>query len=163
MQYTRFSVLGILTELYSMPEIQSYNGLTETGPIIEAELFANEESFLKMKNLGTPETFAVVKLLIDTGSNISGLDHSLIKFLSLNPYKDSQDWVHGQGGSWQVVRYSCVLYLPIFKKKALTIDVLEGQYRGAAFDGILGRDVLQFCDFRYNGINNSFSLVAKGF
>lgn len=130
---------------------------------MEAEIFASEEAFLKLKNFGTPESFARVKLLIDTGSNISGLDNSIIKILNLPSYTETEDWVQGQGGSWQAVRYSSVLYLPIFKKKALTFDVLGGNFAGSHFDGVLGRDVLRFCDFRYDGLKNTFSLTAKGF
>ena len=98
-----------------------HRNLLEAGPVIEAEIFASEEAFLKFKNYGMPESFAKVKLLVDTGSNISGLDNSIIKILNLSSYSDTEDWVQGHGGSWQVLRYSCVLYLPIFKKKALVL------------------------------------------
>lgn len=146
-----------------MNETLTYFNLVETGPVIEAEIFASEEAFLKFKNYGMPESFAHVKLLIDTGSNISGLDHSLIKLLHLSPYTGSEEWVQGQGGSWQVFRYNCVLYLPIFKNKALAFDVLGGNFKGSQYDGVIGRDILRFCEFKYDGIKNSFSLTAKGF
>ncbi|HMO33417.1 MAG TPA: hypothetical protein PKE63_12670 [Lacibacter sp.] len=146
-----------------MSEALQLQNLLEQGPVVEAEIFPNVDSFLKLKNFGTPETFARVRLLVDTGSNISGLDINLIRTLQLPAYNDTEEWVRGQGGSWQVVRYGCVLYLPIFKKKALTIDVLEGHYEGSPFNGILGRDVLKFCDFRYDGQKNSFTLAARGF
>jgi hypothetical protein len=144
-------------------ETPYYLNLAETGPVIEAELFASEEAFLKLKNYGSPESFARVRLLIDTGSNISGLDHSIIKLLNLSPYPETDEWVKGQGGSWQVLRYNCVLFLPIFKKKAVSFDVLGGQFKGSGFDGVLGRDVLRFCEFKYDGIRNNFTLTAKGF
>lgn len=137
--------------------------LLEEGPIIEAEVFRDETSFLKLKNFGTPERFAKVRLLIDTGSNISGLDKSYINQLNLSPYKDSEEWVHNHIGSSKVIRYCCVLYLPVFKKKALNIDVLEGNYADFQIDGVLGRDILRYCNFKYNGINNEFRLEAKGF
>jgi hypothetical protein len=130
---------------------------------VEAEIFSSEESFLKLKNYGIPESHAKVKLLVDTGSNISGLDHKIIKLLNLSSYKDSEEWVRGHTGNWQVLRYNCILYLPIFKKKALLFEVLGGNYQGSLYDGVIGRDVLRFCEFKYDGIKNSFSLVARQF
>lgn len=110
-----------------------------------------------------PETFVRVRMLIDTGSNISGLDHSFIKLLQLMPYPDTDEWVKGQEGYRQAHRYNCILYLSIFKKKAISFDVLGGDFKGSGFDGVLGRDILRFCAFKYDGINNNFSLTAKGF
>jgi hypothetical protein len=160
---TRLAVEEISYHLYEVESALIHKNLLETGPVVEAEIFASEEAFLKFKNYGTPESFARVKLLVDTGSNISGLDHNIIKMLQLSSYADTEDWVQGQGGSWQVLRYSCVLYLPIFKKKALTFDVLGGNFHGSHYDGVLGRDVLRFCEFKYDGIKNIFLLTAKGF
>lgn len=139
------------------------NALLEVGPVVEAELFASEEAFLRFKNYGCPESFAKVRLMVDTGSNISGLEKGIIKMLNLTPYKETEDWVYGQEGSWQTVRYKSVLYLPIFKNKALSFDVLGGNFNASPYDGILGRDVLRFCEFKYDGIKNVFSLTAKGF
>lgn len=160
---TRLAGNYFLAELYYMNEMLLQKTLVEAGPVVEAEIFASDEAFLKFKNYGTPESFAKVKLLVDTGSNISGLDQGIINILNLNSYKETEDWVHGHGGSWQVLRYNCVLYLPIFKRKALTFDVLGGNFNGSLYDGVLGRDVLRFCEFKYDGVKNTFSLTAKGF
>jgi hypothetical protein len=143
--------------------IAAHNNLVETGPVAEGEIFATEEAFLKSKNFGTPETFAPVRLLIDTGSNISGLDQSIIKILQLEASNTEQEWVRGQSEIWQVQRYSCVLYLPIFNNQALRFEVLGGNFKVGGFDGVLGRDILRFCEFNYDGIQNTFSLTAKGF
>ena len=137
--------------------------LLEEGPIIHAEIFPNEMAFLNEKNFNSGENFLSVRLLIDTGSNISGLDYEHIKKLNLKPYTDTEEWVNSNGGSWKVVRYGCVLYLPVFRKKALNIDILEGAYTGSGIDGVIGRDILRYCDFRYNGLTNRFRLEAKGF
>jgi hypothetical protein len=137
--------------------------LLEEGPIIHAEIFPNEIAFLNEKNFNSGENFMSVRLLIDTGSNISGLDRKHIEKLNLKPYTDTEEWVNSNGGSWKVVRYGCVLYLPVFRKKALNIDILEGAYTGSGIDGVIGRDILRYCDFRYNGLTNQFRLEAKGF
>lgn len=146
-----------------MEKSSPISNLIETGPLVQAEIFPNVEAFLKLKNFGMPETFAPVKMLIDTGSNISGLDASIIQILKLEPVNGNDEWVRGEAGVWQAKRYNCVLYMDIFRKKALNIEVLAGNYLQAGFQGVLGRDVLRFCHFRYDGINNRFTLTARGF
>jgi hypothetical protein len=146
-----------------MQEIAVKKNLLNLGPVVEAEIFSSEEAFLKQKNYSMPENFAKTKLLIDTGSNISGLDYKIIKLLNLASCTEGEEWVKGQFGNWQVLRYNCVLYLPIFKKKALQFEVLGGNYNGSPYDGVIGRDVLRYCEFKYDGVKNSFSLVVREF
>jgi hypothetical protein len=141
---------------------QTYN-LLEHGPVVEAEIFSSEASFLQLKNFGTEENFAKVHLLIDTGSNISGLDRAFIHRLQLPSLAQKEEWADGPTGMWKVKRYCCVLYLPIFDTKALNIEVLEGDYQRSHIHGVLGRDILQYCHFLYDGKNNSFRLEAREF
>ncbi len=133
--------------------------LLEQGPLVEAEIFTNATSFLNIKNKDGFEKYSRVKMLIDTGSNISGLDQNIIHQLSLKQYK-GDDIVNGVGGSYAIKRYSCILFLPIFKDKGLPIDILAGEYQDAPFQGILGRDVLQYCHFTYDGKNNTYIISA---
>ncbi len=133
--------------------------LLDHGPLVEAEIFSNVSSFLNIKNNKGFEKYSRVKLLIDTGSNISGLDKNIIDQLSLVQYM-GDDIVNGVGGSYAIKRYSCILFLPIFKDKGLPIDILGGEYQDAPFQGILGRDVLQFCHFIYDGKNDKYTISA---
>lgn len=133
--------------------------LLDLGPVVETEIFPDAASFLNVKNNKGFEKYSRIKMLIDTGSNISGLDRSIIYQLGLKQYEGDEQ-VNGVGGQYNLKRYSCILYLPIFRDKALPIDVLEGDYSEAPFMGILGRDVLQFCQFTYDGWNNSYKLIA---
>jgi len=142
--------------------VKNHN-LLEHGPVVEAEIFPCEESFLKLKNFGTDENYATVRLLIDTGSNISGLDRGFIHQLNLKPFAGKDEWADGPTGMWKVKRYHCVLYLPIFDTKALNIEVLEGEYQRSHIHGVLGRDILQYCNFLYDGKKNTFRLEAKEF
>lgn len=134
----------------------------ETGPIARAEIYVDEKSFLQSKNKVAFAPYAKVKLLIDTGSNISGIDSKIIKELKLQRY-DSNSNVNGVGGMHSLHRYKCVLFLNIFGMKGLPLDVIEGDFSESPYDGIIGRDVLQFCSFTYNGPSNIFELNAHGF
>jgi hypothetical protein len=136
--------------------------LPETGPIARGEIHVNELSFLQSKNVSGFSPFANVKLLIDTGSNISGIDKKIIDGLKLTRYEDCSQ-VDGVGGIHSLRRYKCVLFLGIFGFKGLPIDVVEGDYSGSPYDGILGRDVLQYCSFSYHGPTNTFELQAPNF
>jgi hypothetical protein len=158
---TRLSCLQNESQICSVNATATYKNLVETGPVTQAEIFASEEAFLKSKNFGTPESFAPVRLLIDTGSNISGLDQSVIRILQLTSLNNGEEWVRSHVQNWQVQRYNCVLYLPIFNTQALRVEVLGGHFKESGYDGVLGRDVLRFCEFKYDGINNSFSLTAR--
>jgi hypothetical protein len=133
--------------------------LMELGPIIEAEIHKDVSSFLHSKNFKESEQIRGIRMLIDTGSNISGLDRKIIDQLELSKY-EGLEAVHGVGGAYNLKRYNCILYLPIFEKKALPLDVLEGDYSEAPFDGVLGRDLLQYCRFTYDGWNNTYVLSA---
>jgi hypothetical protein len=144
------------------PDRTIFNMFTETGPIAMGEIFSDVHSFLRHKNNESYSPFARVKLLVDTGSNISGIDSRIIHGLNLNRYEGNFE-VNGVGGTHSLIRYRCVLFLQIFGQKGLPIDVLEGDYQGSPYDGIIGRDVLQFCSFKYHGPSNSFELNALDF
>jgi hypothetical protein len=134
----------------------------ETGPITFGEIFPDEQSFLYNKNQESTAPFARVKLLIDTGANISGIDRNIINGVGLPRYNDYSE-VNGVGGKHALKRYRCVLFLQIFGMKGLPIDILEGDFSESPYDGVIGRDVLQFCTFSYHGPSNSFQLQADNF
>jgi hypothetical protein len=137
--------------------------LFDRGAVIEAEIYPDDHSFLKHKNQeNIPLQYARVTFLLDTGSNISGLDQRIIEQLQL-PHYAGKSFVDGAGGRTSLNRYKCILYLGIFGQKALPIDVLEGQFEDSPYDGILGRDVLRFCELQYDGPSNRFRLAAPDF
>jgi hypothetical protein len=142
--------------------LRNNNMFVETGPIIKGEIFTDEVCFLQYKNSQGFSPYAKVKLLIDTGSNISGIDGKIIKGLSLDRYEDHSE-VNGVGGIHSLSRFRCILFLNIFGMKGLPLDILEGDYSCSPYDGIIGRDVLQFCSFEYHGPTNSFQLKALNF
>jgi hypothetical protein len=132
------------------------------GAVVETEIYPSERVFLDHKNHNAKKKGAKVKMLVDTGSNISGLDRKLIDMLQLPSYEDKAS-VDGAGGIASLSLFRCVVYMNIFKSKALPIDIVEGNFENAPYHGILGRDVLQFCTFHFDGPSNCFRLAAPGF
>lgn len=165
MEYsTKYALFFIHHYLTSMEKSTLHEPVhVDRGPLVKAEIFPNEQSFLMTKNdMEGNGKVANVTLLLDTGSNISGLDQRIIERLQLKHYAE-KSFVDGVGGRTSLNRYKCILYIDIFGNKALPIDILEGQFEDSPYDGIIGRDVLQFCRFEYNGPANSFTLIAPGF
>ncbi len=135
---------------------------TDAGPIARGEIYADETSFLQNKNRHNNAPFVRVKLLIDTGADISGIDWRIISGLNLTRYEGNYQ-VNGVGGIHDLNLYKCVLFLQIFGSKGLPLDVLEGDYSQSPYDGIIGRDVLKYCSFQYHGPSNTFQLNALDF
>jgi len=132
------------------------------GAVVETEIYPSEKNFLEHKNSISRKPMAKVKMLLDTGSNISGLDRTLIEELQLPLYAEKAS-VDGAGGLISLNLYRCVLYLNIFQQKALPMDIVEGRFGNSPYQGIIGRDVLQYCHMQYDGPSNSFRLSAPGF
>lgn len=132
------------------------------GPLFEAEIYSDEISFLTIKNKQAYEPFVPVKLLVDTGSNISGIDHRVVKKLKLPKYEAPAE-VNGVGGMHSLGLYRCVLFLEIFGSKGLPLDLVASDYSNSPYDGVIGRDVLQFCTFLFDGPSNKFVLKAVDF
>jgi predicted aspartyl protease len=137
-------------------------GLYLRGAMVEAEIYPSEKIFLENKNRLSRKPMLKVNMLLDTGSNISGLDRSLIDQLQLPLYSEKA-CVDGAGGLISLNLYRCVLYLDIFNQKALPLDIVEGSFDDCPYQGVIGRDVLQYCHMQYDGPSNSFRLSAPGF
>lgn len=132
--------------------------LLHTGAVIEATIFATEKSTTTQQQ--APAISATAKLLIDTGANISGLDKKIIQHTGLIAYPSSE-LVDGVGGLQVVSRYKAYLQIPSVNSNLMSIDLLEGDFCYSPYDGVIGRDVLQYFHFEYDGINNRFLLSAK--
>jgi hypothetical protein len=136
--------------------------LYHEGALVKAEIYPSERTFFKIKNGELQAQANSFSMLLDTGSNISALDRQLIDMLQLPSYNEKA-YVDGAGGLTSLHRYRCVLYLDIFGHKALPLDILEGRFENSPYDGVIGRDVLQFCQMNYDGPANSFKLSAPNF
>lgn len=140
----------------------SVPNLLDHGPLIEGEVYADEIAFLGVKNDFAAFPQEKVRLLVDTGSNISGLDSQIVERLGLRPY-DGHAEVSGVGGTHQILRYRCIFFTKIFGQKGLPIDIVEGDFSHSAYHGVIGRDVLQYCKLIYDGPSNAFTIEALDF
>ena len=140
----------------------SQHNLFWHGPLFKGEIYADELSFLSSKNNRGYEPHIPVNLLVDTGSNISGVDYSIVQKLKLPKYEAPAE-VDGVGGKHSLGLYRAVLFLDIFGQKGLPLDLIAGDYSQSPYDGVIGRDVLQYCKFTFDGPANHFILEAVNF
>jgi predicted aspartyl protease len=136
--------------------------LYDQGALVDVEIYPDERTFLRQKNESPVKAITRVKMLIDTGSNISGLDRQVIQELQLPSYSEKA-FVNGAGGLTTVSMHRCVIYMDIFQTKALPLDILEGDFEESAYQGIIGRDVLRHCHMHYDGPANCFRISAPDF
>lgn len=132
--------------------------LLHSGAVIVATIYATEKSSSAQQH--KKAITATANLLIDTGANISGLDKKIIHHTGLIAYPASE-LVDGVGGLQVVSRYKAYLQIPSVNSNLMSVDLLEGDFSYSPYDGIIGRDVLQYFHFEYDGINNCFQLSAK--
>ncbi len=136
--------------------------LYDKGALVEAEIYPSEKNFLRLKNHNTQQPAKSFRMLLDTGANISALDRQFIEMLQLPLYSEKA-FVDGAGGLTKLHKFRCVLYMEIFGRKALPLDIVEGRFEHTPYDGVIGRDVLRFCSMNYDGPSNSFKLSAPHF
>jgi len=146
-----------------MPTVLNHKDILDQGPVVEANIFPDERTFLDLagRRSALPR-LPKLRMLVDTGANISALHVDIIQRLQLPLYSE-RTTVEGAGGAATLNRYRCVLHLPAFGRKGLPIDILEGSFDDSPYEGVIGRDVLRYCKLTYDGLGNSFRLTAPGF
>jgi hypothetical protein len=140
-----------------------HKDILSNGPVVEARIYPDERTFRDFAQhpQGQPRV-EKVRMLVDTGANISAIHFDIIQRLQLPSYAE-RVLVEAAGGRTSLSRYRCVLHLPVFGRKGLPLDILEGRFDDSPYQGVIGRDVLRFCKLIYDGLSNQFRLTAPGF
>jgi hypothetical protein len=105
-----------------------------------------------------------MRLLIDTGASMVGLDRNAIRPLGLAPTGVAA--VHtpstAAAAPHSTNQYDVSLIVPPHVGPPLVlgaIPVLEGDFGHQRIDGLLGRDVLSLCTLIYNAPAGGFTLA----
>jgi len=158
--------------------------LRQTGPMIPASWWTTPERQTQLRLLGRPIPPAVNGyLLLDTGAAHVSIDTDVAKELNIMPMTKKQE-VHGFGGGGEVEQYLAHLILPVvplkqgkviggtfgfrapteaWASKDIRANHRKWGYRttdGKPLNviGILGRIVLQFTRFTYNGLTGEVEM-----
>lgn len=100
-----------------------------------------------------------IRALIDTGASITGINETVLQKLGLIP-RDIGVFSTPSGHSELPIYH---LQLEIVVKPDGTRGLFDLEAPGIRvenqiYEGIIGRDILQFCNFNYRGRENAFDL-----
>lgn len=130
--------------------------LQSRGPIIEIQL-SPSLPFIETMNIQISEIKTInVMAMIDTGASVTAIQQGLLKNLGINPIGSSL--IHTP--SSQNVRCNKYDVQLIFPNHVAipTISITEVPLQGQHIQCLIGRDILQYGVFIYNGYDNSFTL-----
>lgn len=126
------------------------------GPVLDVHIGISSPRRLAMEHakIEIPKP-ASCRLLIDTGASSTCVDSWIIKHLALTPSgvvnihtpSTSAENTHpcNQYDTSLIIPHSAINH--IFQ----AIPVIESQFSHQGIDGLLGRDILKYCLFIYNG------------
>ena len=130
--------------------------LRENGPIypiIITPSFVTLEG-LKLEKRDVP--FIKAQALFDTGAQTTSVSHNIIEFLNLVPRGSAK--VYTSQSSKIVNKYDIALEFDS-NMYLNTLRVFSADLQDHSIDCLIGRDVLQFGIFTYDGPNKSFRLI----
>lgn len=132
------------------------------GPMIYLKAMQSNERVRALKRAGLPFTSPhVVLALIDTGASISALDESVVASLGLAPRGIVSIHTPSTGAAYEKrMTYDALVVLGETAGKPLsrTLAILSCELATQGFLALIGRDILQYCRFRYDGPNGTFIL-----
>lgn len=135
------------------------------GPIVDAviDVSANRANALRTSGVEAPQK-QTVRLLVDTGASGSSLDPSILRALRIQPTGIIQVHTSTTGGRAAMCnQYDVSLRIPSAAGAPFAIEnlaVSEHDFLTAHnIHGLLGRDVLRYCIFMYNGQTKQFTLA----
>ncbi len=130
--------------------------LRENGPVypvIITPSFVAIEG-LKLEKRDVP--FIKAQALFDTGAQTTSVSHNIIEFLKLVPRGSAK--VYTSQSSKVVNKYDIALEFDS-NMYLNTLRVFSADLQDHSIDCLIGRDVLQFGVFTYDGRNKSFRLT----
>lgn len=137
--------------------------ITSDGAIIELVVCVSEPRRQALQNAGKPiPAPVVIRALIDSGATSTNMVASVIQPLGLSASGTVQVITPSTGlAPVTVDQYdvSILIVHPEMGKFFDTVPILECQTLSSDFHALLGRDLLNYCSFFYDGPGQFFSLA----
>ena len=137
------------------------------GPIIETQVGVSEKhaELLRQEGSRVPEPIRC-RLLIDTGASRTMVKHEIAERAGLKLISSGHP-IHGVGvdttGKVYMGKISFICKSKVDPRVTHTIwvdtHIMSGNlHESKVIDGLIGREVLNHFDFRYNGVSGDFTL-----
>ena len=130
--------------------------LRTEGPVIEITVTPSVH-FLQQMNISSDDTkFVKLLAMIDTGASKTVIKKGITSYLEINPVgytkmtTPSSTNVHCDDFNVQIL-FSKNIYIP-------SIVVTEAPLQGQHIQCLIGRDILKYGVFFYNGCENTFTI-----
>lgn len=134
-------------------------GLLRDGPTLEVQVEPVLDAQKVMRNDGDEVPSVSVNALIDTGASGTLIQTSVIEKLGL-------DWISTvrlttPSTTKPLIRYEYRVRVALSRTIAFETDVVEAPLIGQNVQCLIGRDILQYVIFTYDGPNSRFSITLK--
>jgi hypothetical protein len=136
--------------------------VTTEGPVVDLLVGVSIPRQNALRNAGLPVPSAIpIRAIVDTGASTTCIENHLIAPLGMAPTGTIH--VHTpstSGAPLQCDQYDVCLILPhpIYNGTIQIVPIIGCGILGGSIQGLLGRDVLAFCNFFYSGLDARFSL-----
>jgi len=131
--------------------------LEHSGPTLDIEILPSEPAMEYLQQHGITVERIRLHAMIDTGSSSSVIRAGMLDSFGIFPTNIVQvNTPTSADISCDV--YALQLLLPDHHDRSLSIDVIEAPLHGQNIQFLIGRDVLQFGVFIYQGHIDSFTL-----
>lgn len=127
----------------------SAHALSTDGPLVTVEVADPDR----------PQAEAhAARLLVDTGAELSVIPRDILDALGCPPTREVEIGGVVPGASMRCPVFEVILHVA---GAALEVEVAAALRDANSIDGILGRDVLAFLSFTYDGPRGVFTLEAR--
>jgi predicted aspartyl protease len=136
-----------------------------SGPRIDAHIGVSKARLGALQAAGQPiPQLQKIRALVDTGASITTIDPTIISALGIQPTGAVPVHTPTTAGTpVQVNTFDVAVYIPITEKSAPfvlpAVQVVESALKAQGFDALIGRDILQYCLFVYDGRANIISMA----
>jgi hypothetical protein len=138
--------------------------ISPTGPVLELFVGVSLPRSDALKKAGLPVPNPVkIRALIDTGASCTSIDPSVLKVLGVVSTGvipiHTPSTVSGKPHLANQFDASLVLPHPLITRTFFAVPVIESALTHQGIQALLGRDILRFCLFAYDGEAQTFCLA----
>jgi hypothetical protein len=131
--------------------------LEHTGPILDIEVLPSRPVLEMLQEKRGGMEPLVVRAMIDTGASMSVIQAGLLDSFGIFPTNRLHASTPTSSG-YPCGVYPLQLLMPGHHERPLSVDVVELPLQGQHVQFLIGRDILQFGVFIYQGHIDSFTL-----